>query len=41
VYAVLMTSRGDRAEDPASSTFSGPNPSWQSAKDLNYPGTQF
>lgn len=45
VYAVLMTSRGERANDPANTTFAGPlpDPTWQSPKDTTtpYPGTQF
>lgn len=41
VYAVLMTSRGARANDPANTTFSGTDPSWQSPTDPNYPGTGF
>jgi len=41
VYAVLMTSRGAKANDPANTAFSGTDPSWQSLTDPNYPGTGF
>lgn len=48
VYAVLMTSRGDRANHPASSALTGsdkPRPTWQSSRaappDSPYPGTNF
>lgn len=41
VYAVLMTSRGERANSPANTTFTTTDPSWQSPSDPSYPGTQF
>jgi hypothetical protein len=41
VYAVLMTSRGERANDPAGTTFTTTNPPWQSPTDSNYPGVSF
>lgn len=49
VYAVLMTSRGDRANNPANTTFPvtspGTNPIWQSRASATaaqpYPGTEF
>jgi prepilin-type N-terminal cleavage/methylation domain-containing protein/prepilin-type processing-associated H-X9-DG protein len=41
VYAVLMTSRGERANAPANSTFTTTDPAWQSPSDPNYPGTKF
>lgn len=45
IYAVLMTSRGERANDPANNTFAGTNPVWQSPKTATpadpYPGTEF
>lgn len=43
VFAVLMTHRGERANDPALDSFSAttPNPTWQSHKDTDYPGTNF
>jgi prepilin-type N-terminal cleavage/methylation domain-containing protein/prepilin-type processing-associated H-X9-DG protein len=43
IYAVLMTSRGERANAPANTTFAGPlpDPTWQSPSAPDYPGTQF
>lgn len=41
VYAVLMTSRGERANRPTNPVASPPSPTWQSPSDPNYPGTQF
>ncbi len=39
IYAVLMTSYGDKAQDPTGSTT--PNPVWQSPSGSGYPGTKF
>lgn len=41
VYAVLMTSRGERINDPANSTFTTANPSWQWPLVGNYPGVKY
>jgi len=45
IYAVLMTSRGERANDPANTSFVATNPVWQSPKTATttepYPGTEF
>jgi prepilin-type N-terminal cleavage/methylation domain-containing protein/prepilin-type processing-associated H-X9-DG protein len=43
VYAVLMTSRGERANDPTntSPTTTTPTPSWQSPSSVDYPGTAY
>jgi prepilin-type N-terminal cleavage/methylation domain-containing protein/prepilin-type processing-associated H-X9-DG protein len=41
VYAVLMTSRGERINDPANSTFTTANPTWQWPLVGNYPGVKF
>jgi prepilin-type processing-associated H-X9-DG protein len=45
VYAVLMTSRDDRANNPANTTFPGTNPIWASRTTATaaqpYPGTKF
>ncbi len=41
VYAVLMTLRGERANDPANTSFTATNPTWQSPSATNYPGTKY
>jgi prepilin-type N-terminal cleavage/methylation domain-containing protein len=40
IYAVLMSSNGDKARDPSGST-TPPDPVWQSASGAGYPGTGF
>jgi prepilin-type N-terminal cleavage/methylation domain-containing protein/prepilin-type processing-associated H-X9-DG protein len=41
VFAVLMTSRGERANDPANTSFTTTNPTWQSPSAGTYPGTNY
>jgi prepilin-type processing-associated H-X9-DG protein len=41
IYAVLMTSRGERGNDPALSSFTTTKPTWQWPLVGNYPGTKF
>lgn len=41
VYAVLMTSRGERANNPANASFTATDPMWQSPTHADYPGTNF
>jgi len=38
VYAVLMTSRGDKANSPSNTEFSGADPPWQYPDAPGYPG---
>ncbi|HPM81320.1 MAG TPA: DUF1559 domain-containing protein [Candidatus Anammoximicrobium sp.] len=41
IYAVLMTSRGDRANDPSRPASTIAYPTWQLLRSPNYPGTNF
>jgi len=41
VYAALMTSRGERANDPTAAASRVAFPWWQSPRAANYPGTKF
>jgi len=41
IYAVLITSRGERCNDPAIASFTKANPTWQWPLVGNYPGTKF
>lgn len=41
VYAALMTSRGERANNPVNTSFTATTPSWQSPSSAKYPGTTY
>ncbi len=41
VYAALMTSRGERANDPTNTSFTATTPTWQSPSSALYPGTAY
>jgi prepilin-type processing-associated H-X9-DG protein len=41
VYAVLMTSRGERANSPTNTEYTGADPPWQDPDDPGYPGTDW
>ena len=41
VFAVLMTSRGEQANDPAALPSTVADPAWQSPASAGYPGTEF
>lgn len=41
VFAVLMTSHGERCTDPATAVFVGTDPAWQSTANPGYPSTAF